>query len=113
MLDRRGIHAADGQVQIDAAEHLEAGHLFADHVREPRGRVVVILEDYRAHAVGARQDRRLESVAEAGWSAPMGPDEAASTAANTAKTVFTAERRRWASTIVRSPQKRRLRRKRF
>jgi len=26
----------DRQIQIDAAEHLEAGHLFADHVREPR-----------------------------------------------------------------------------
>ncbi len=62
MLDGRGIHPANRQIQIDAAEHVDAGDLLADHVGEPSGRVVMILQHDRAHAVRARHDRRLESV---------------------------------------------------
>src|SRR5580765_1672382 len=62
VFDCRWIHAANRQIQIETTEDLDARYLLADHVGEPGGRVVVILEDDRAHAVRARHHGRFHSI---------------------------------------------------
>ena len=62
VFDRRGVHAADREIQIDAAEHFQTRRLFAREVREPRGRIVVILQNEAAHAFRARQLRDVDAV---------------------------------------------------
>ena len=62
MFDRGRVHAADGEVQIDAAEHFDARHFLADDLREASGRVVVVLEDDRAHAAVAGELRGIDGV---------------------------------------------------
>ena len=44
------IHAADGEIEVDAAEHLEAGRRLAREIGEAGGGIVVVLEDDAAHA---------------------------------------------------------------
>ena len=58
VLDRAGFMPPTDEIQIDAAEDLDARHLLAHHVGQPGGRVVVILQDDAAHAVRARHDGR-------------------------------------------------------
>ena len=65
MFHRDGVHPADGEIQVDPAEDLEARRLFAREKRQPGGRIVVILEDDSAHALRARQLRRFEPVVDA------------------------------------------------
>src|SRR4051812_19744374 len=62
VLDRRGVHAADGQVQVDAAEYLDARHFLPDNRGQAAGRVVVVLEDDPAHAVHAGELRSVDRV---------------------------------------------------
>ena len=62
MLDRHSVHPADSQIQIDAAEYVEAWRRLACEIRQARGRVVVILEDDAAHPAGAGLTRGLEAI---------------------------------------------------
>ncbi len=62
VLDRVHIHAADGQVEIDAAEHFDARYRLARQPREPRGRIEVALQHDRAHPLVFREPRGLEAV---------------------------------------------------
>ena len=57
VLDRRRIHPADRQIEIDPAEHFEARRLLARKIREAGGRLVVVLEHDAAHPSRARQLR--------------------------------------------------------
>src|SRR5882757_6013819 len=45
VLDRRRVDAADRQVQVDAAEYLETRRGLAGKIGQPRGGVVVVLEN--------------------------------------------------------------------
>src|SRR5262249_31905904 len=49
-------------VEIDPAEHLEPRRFLAREVREAGRRVVMILQDDRAHALRARLLRRVDAV---------------------------------------------------
>ncbi len=62
MLHGCRVHAANGEIQIDAPEHLHPRYLFSHHVDEAGSRFVVVLEDEATHAVGTREHRRFESV---------------------------------------------------
>ena len=54
VLDRRRVDSADRQVQIDAAEHLDARDERSGEIRVARRRFVMVLDDDRAHAAVAR-----------------------------------------------------------
>ena len=60
--DGRRVHAADREIERDAAEHLDARHGLAHDERE-RGRgLVVVLDDDRAHPGGPSRPREIECV---------------------------------------------------
>ena len=59
---RGRIHAADREIEIDPAEHLESRCLFPREKRQPRGRVVMILEHDAAHALRSCQCGNVEAV---------------------------------------------------
>src|SRR5262249_55667380 len=48
--DRYGINSADGAIEVDPAEDLDAGDSLADEVGERCSRFPMTLEDERAHA---------------------------------------------------------------
>ena len=55
MLHGRGVHAANGEVQVDAAEYFNPRHFLAHDVRQRTGRIVVVLQHNRAHSAQPRQ----------------------------------------------------------
>jgi hypothetical protein len=62
VLDGRGVHPADRQIQVDSSEHFEAGNLLAREIREAGGGVVMIFEDDAAHPFRAGEPGRLEPI---------------------------------------------------
>ncbi len=55
MLDGSSIDPADGQVQCDAAEHLDIGHDLANQKGQSGGGVVVVLQHDRTQPARLRQ----------------------------------------------------------
>ena len=62
VLDRGRVDAADREVQVDSAEDFDARDQLAHHVDQTGGRLVVILEDDRAHAPRLRKLRDFNPV---------------------------------------------------
>ena len=60
--DCGGIDAADSEVERNAAEDFDAGDLFADHVGERSGGLVMVLEDERTHAAGLGEAGEVDGV---------------------------------------------------
>jgi hypothetical protein len=62
MFDREGIHAAHREIKIHAAKYFDTGHLFAYHIGERRGWLVVVLEYQAAHAPAFCQARKVDGI---------------------------------------------------
>jgi hypothetical protein len=62
VVDGVRVHAANRQVEIDAAEHLDARHRLAREEREAGRRIEVALQHDRAHPFVFRKPRRFEAI---------------------------------------------------
>jgi hypothetical protein len=62
VLDGGRVDAADGEVQVDAAEHVDPRHLLTDDVGEPRRELVVVLDDDGPHAVRLGLPRGFDGI---------------------------------------------------
>ena len=74
VLDRRRIDPANGQVEVDPAEDLDAGHRLADDVGQARGGLVVVLEHDRPHAASLRKAGGVDTVERPGPAVGKGVD---------------------------------------